>query len=81
MAPARARSTVGVTMNATATDTRADGGRTRRRPTDRVPRRREPPPRGTTAPARPGNGPHADDGSHTAPHGDAVLPHTSARRT
>jgi hypothetical protein len=66
-------------MNATATDKSVDAGQRRVRTIDR-PQRRPEPLLDTTALARPDLAAHRDDGSHTPPHGDAVMPHTHVTR-
>lgn len=75
MTPPRARSTVVLTMNATTSDSSVDVKQRRGPTVDRLKRRREAPLRDATVPARPGLAARHDDGSHTAPHGDALLPH------
>jgi hypothetical protein len=63
-------------MNATAPDKSIDARRLRARTTDR----HQPPLRDTTPPARRDRPARRDDGSHTPPHGDAVLPHSHRHR-
>jgi hypothetical protein len=68
------RSVVG-TMRATPTDIRGDLGAQRVRAGHRLRRRRERLTRDPMAPRPHVQGLAPDDGSRTAPHGDAVLPH------
>jgi hypothetical protein len=67
-------------MNGIATDKSVDAGQRRVRTLDRRQRRREPPLLDTTGQAQPDPAARRDDGSHTPPHGDAVMPHTHLHR-
>jgi hypothetical protein len=79
MASHRSRSSVVITMTST-TNSSVDAGRRRARTVDRLRLRREPPLRDTAAPARRGRPLRRDDGSHTTPQGDAVLPRQEPAR-
>jgi hypothetical protein len=79
MARSQTASSVAVTMHDTETTSNV-AARGRVRPAERVRPRREPLLPDTTHPALRNPAPLRDDGSHTAPHGDAVVPRRKPAR-
>lgn len=74
MARIRSGRSIVVEMNTTATDPRPSAREPHVLVVDGIRRRQATVLHAAPAPARPARVSHRDDGSHTPPHGDAVLP-------